>query len=190
MIATETVKTVLLILFGLAILWIVIIVIRNDMETIIRALVVAALLGLGLYYVSHTKLESLSFRAVKEDLFPVRARAFTFQKRDSLLDGRTVTVYVFDDPGPALSLVMLEGGKYMAVEDVRLVNLVLQKIGLPQVEAGVPELASVTHRTLDADKFRWDDYPLGVLLIERGICRDMTTTETFTCIARITVSPR
>ena len=49
MIATDTAKTVVLILFGLSILWIVIIIIRNDMQTIIRALIVTALLGLGLY---------------------------------------------------------------------------------------------------------------------------------------------
>jgi hypothetical protein len=190
MIATETAKTVLLILFGLAILWIVIIVVRNDMETIVRALVVTALVGLGLYYVTHTKLESLSFQAVKEDLFPIRARSYTFQKRDSLVDGRQVTIYVFDDPGPDLPLVLMDGGKYMTIKDIRPVNAVLQFIGLPPVDAGVPELASITRRSLDTDKFRWDDYPQGVLTIERGICRDMTTAATFTCIARITVGPR
>jgi hypothetical protein len=190
MIATETAKTVLLVLFGLAILWIVIIVVRNDMETIVRALVVAAVLGLGLYYVNNTKLESLSFKAIKEDLFPIKARSYTFQKRDSFYDGKAVTTYVFDDPGPALTLVMMEGGKYMMIKDVRGVNAVLQFIGLPPVEEGVPELASVTRRSLDSDRFRWDDYQGGFLLIERGICRDMTTAETFTCIARITVGAR
>jgi hypothetical protein len=190
MIATETAKTVLLVLFGLAILWIVIIVVRNDMETIVRALVVAALLGLGLYYVTHTKIESLSFQAIKEDLFPIKARSYSFHKRDIFFDGRPATAYVFDDPGPNLSLVLMEGGKYMAIKDIRTVNAVLKFIGLPPVEAGVPELASITHRTLDSDKFRWDDYPSGVLIIERGICRDMTTAETFTCIARITVGAR
>jgi hypothetical protein len=190
MIATETAKTVLLILFGLAILWIIIIVVRNDMETIVRALVVTALLGLGLYYVTHTKLESLSFQAIKEDLFPIKARSYNFHKRDTLFDGQPATAYVFDDPGPTLSLVLMEGGKYMAIQDIRTVNAVLKFIGLPPVEEGVPELASITHRGLDSDKFRWDNYQSGYLIIERGICRDMTTAETFTCIARITVGPR
>ena len=85
---------------------------------------------------------------------------------------------------------MMDGGKYMAIKDVRLLNAVLKYIGLPPVAEGVPELASLTGRTFDADKYRWDDYERGVLLIERGICRDMTTTATFTCIVRITVTGR
>lgn len=190
MIATETAKTALLILFGLAILWIIVIVVKNDMQTIIRALVVAALLGIGLYYVNQTKLEKLSYTAIKEELFPIKARAYTFTKRESSLDGRAVSTYVFEDPGPPLTLVMMNGGKYMAIKDIRGVNTVLQLIGLPPVADGVPELASLTGRTLDADKYRWDDYERGVLIIERSICRDMTSAQTFTCIARITVTGR
>jgi hypothetical protein len=190
MIATETAKTALLILFGLSILWIIIIVVKNDMQTIIRALVVTALFGIGLYYVNQTKLEKLSYTAIKEELFPVRDRAYTYNKRESSIDGQAVTVYLFGDPGPPLSLVMMKGGKYMAIKDIRGVNAVLQFIGLPPVADGVPELASLTGRTFDADKFRWDDYERGILLIERSICRDMTSAQTFTCIVRITVTGR
>jgi hypothetical protein len=190
MIATETVKMVFLILFGLSVLWIIVIIVRNDMQTIIRALVVAALLGIGLYYVNQTKLEKLSFTAIKEELFPVKVRPFTFETRESYVDGRPVTTYIFPDPGPPLSVVMMNGGKYMVIKDVRRVNAVLEFIGLPPVEGGVPELASITGRKLDTDKYRWDDYSKGVLLLERGLCRDMTSAETFTCIARITVSVR
>ena len=190
MIATETAKTAVLVLLGLSILWIIVIVVRNDMQTIIRALVVAVLLGVSLYYLDHTKLEKLSFTTIKEDLFPVKARAYTYVRRDSNDAGRPVTTFVFDDPGPPLSVAMINGGKYMAVNDIRTVNVVLQYLGLPPVEAGVPELASITNRSIDADKYRWDDYPGGILLIERGICRDMTSAQTFTCIARITVTAR
>jgi len=187
MVATETVKTVLLILLGLSILWIVIIVVRNDMQTIVRALIVAALLGLGVYYVSHTKLEKLSFTAIKNDLFPVKMRAYTFQKTESSTAGGITTSYVFQEPGPLLSLALMDGGKYMAIRDLRTVNAVLEYLGLPPVDKGVPELAAITKTTIDADKYRWDDYKLGVLTIERGLCRDMTTTQTFPCIARITI---
>jgi hypothetical protein len=85
---------------------------------------------------------------------------------------------------------MTDGGKYMTIKDVRSVNVVLEYLGLPPVAAGVPELASLSGRTIDADKFRWDDYERGVLLLERGICRDMTSAQSFTCIARITVMDR
>ena len=190
MVATETAKTVMLVLFGLSILWIVIIVVRNDMQTIIRALIVTALLGLGLYYLNQTKLETLSFTAIKQELFPVKSRAYTYNRRDSYDAGRTVTAYIFEDPGPPLSVAMIEGGKHMAIKDIRPVNVVLEYLGLPPVAAGVPELASITGRSLDSDKYRWDDYERGVLLLERGICRDMTSAQSFTCIARITVTAR
>ena len=190
MVATETAKTVMLVLFGLSILWIVVIVVRNDMQTIIRALIVTALLGLGLYYLNQTKLETLSFTAIKQELFPVKSRAYTYNRRDSYDAGRTVTAYIFEDPGPPLSVAMIEGGKHMAIKDIRPVNVVLEYLGLPPVAAGVPELASITGRSLDSDKYRWDDYERGVLLLERGICRDMTSAQSFTCIARITVTAR
>lgn len=190
MIATETAKTVFLILFGLSILWVIVILIRNDMQTIIRALIVTAVLGLGLYYVNQTKLETLSFRAVKEELFPVKARAYTYTRRDFQDAGRPASTFIFEDPGPPLPLVMMNGGKYMAIKDVRPVNVVLEYIGLPPVDEGVPELASITGKTIDADKYRWDNYAQGVLLLERGFCRDMTSAQSFTCISRITVTSR
>ena len=190
MIATETARTIFLILFALSLVWILVIIIRNDMQTIIRALVVAALLGLGLYYLHHTKLETLSYRAIKEELFPVESRAYQFDRREGSVGGKPFTMFVFQDPGPPLSLVMMSGGKYMAIKDTRSLNVVLEYLGLPPVEKGASELASITGSTLDADKYRWDDYAGGILLLERGICRDMTSASTFTCIARITVTAR
>jgi hypothetical protein len=190
MIATDTAKTVVLILFGLSILWIVIIIIRNDMQTIIRALIVTALLGVGLYYLNQTKLEKLSYTAIKEELFPVKERAYTFNKREVFVEGRPVTTFIFEDPGPPLPVAMMNGGKSMSIKDIRPVNVVLKYLGLPPISEGVPELASITGQRLDTDKFRWDDYERGVLLIERGICTVMSSAQTFTCITRITVTGR
>ncbi len=190
MIATETVKTVVLVLFGLSVLWIIIIVVKNDMQTIIRALLVTAVLGLALFFLSQTKLEKLSYTAVKNELFPVKMRNYAFQKLEGQIEGRPTTTYIFQDPGPPLPLAMMNGGKYMAIKDVRLINSVLEFLGLPPVKEGVSELASITHVDIDSDKYRWDDYEKGVLLIERGLCRDMTAAQTFPCIARITIYSR
>jgi hypothetical protein len=190
MIATDTAKTVVLILFGLSILWIVVIVIKNDMQTLVRALIVTALLGLALYYLNQTKLEQLSFNAIKDDLFPIKARAYTVQQQEGFIAGSPSTTYTFEDPGPRLPLAMISGGKYMAIKDIRTVNSVLQYLGLPPVKQGVPEFAAITGLSIDADKFRWDDYDRGILIIERGLCRDMSSAESFTCIGRIIVMAR
>ncbi len=193
MIETETAKTVLLILFGLAVLWIVVIIVKNDMETMVRALIVAALIGGGLYLVSKPGASvdgKISFTSIKEYLFPVPERDYPFERKEGHVGGRPITVYIFQDPGPPLSLAMMEGGKYMAIRDLRRVNNVLKLIGLPPVDAGVPELASLTGKTVDADKYQWDDYEKGVLVIERALCRDMTTASSFPCIATIRLTLR
>jgi len=187
MVATETVKTVVLVLFALCILWVIIIVVKNDMQTILRALVVTAVMGLALFYLNQTKLEKLSFAAIKEDLFPTKMRDYAYERREGFVAGSRMTTYIFDDPGPPLALAMESGGKYMAIKDIRPVNRILAFLGLPPVTEGVRELAAITHKTIDADKYRWDDYERGVLVLERGICRDMTSAQSFTCIARITV---
>jgi hypothetical protein len=193
MIETETAKTVLLALLGLAILWIVVIIVKNDMETMVRALIVAALLGGALFLVGRPGASvdgKISFTTIKEYLFPVPERAFTYERKEGQIGGRSSTIFIFNDPGPPLSLAMMEGGKYMAIKDLRTVNNVLKLVGLPPVSAGVPELAALTGRTIDADKYQWDDYGPGLLVIERGLCRDMTTARTFPCIATLRVTAR
>ena len=190
MIATETAKTVVLALFGLSIVWIIFILIKNDMQTMIRALVVAAVLGLSLLYLNQTRLEQLSFKAIKAEFFPPKEESYTFQKREGTQAGTFTTTYTFSDPGPRLPLSMEEGGKYLAIKDVDAVNRVLARLGLPPIQTGVRELASITGRAIDADKYVWEDYKPGRLTIIRGICRDMTTTGTFPCIVAITVERR
>jgi hypothetical protein len=73
------------------------------------------------------------------------------------------------------------------VTNIAPLNRVLKYIGLPPVKHGIRELASITGSTLDANLYRWDNYELGVLTVERGICRNVTTAESFPCIESITV---
>jgi hypothetical protein len=193
MIATETVKTALLILFGLAVLWIVIIIVKNDTQTIVRAILVAAALGLGLFLVSQPGASvdgKISFTTIRDHLFPVPERDYSFDRREGHSAGRQTLTFIFYDPGPPLSLALMEGGKYMAIKDIRRINAALKAVGLPPVSAGVPELASLTGKSVDSDKFRWDDYERGVLVIERGICHDMTSARSFPCVSTIRVTAR
>lgn len=190
MVATETVRTIFLVLTVLSVIWVVVCIIKNDMATIIRALVVAILVGLGFFYTSNTKLEKLSFKAVKNDLFPPKPEYFTYEKREGTVGSETVTTYSFSEPGPHFVLAMEQGGRFLTVEDIEPLNRTLAYVGLPPVTHGVRELSSVTGSTLDANLYRWDDYKLGVMTIERGLCRNVTTTETFPCISTITIRRR
>jgi hypothetical protein len=187
MIATETARTAILVLLGLSVFWVVACVIRNDTATIVRALIVAVLLGVVFFYLNQTKLQTLSYKSVKNDLFPPKPLNVAFQKRDAVVSGVSQTIYTFADPGPELVLSMGDGGKTLSVTDVDPLNRLLEYVGLPPVDHGTPELSTVTGSSLDTDKYRWEDYPLGTLIVERGICRDVTTTSTFNCVQAITV---
>jgi hypothetical protein len=190
MIATETARTILMVLFGLSVVWVIACIVRNDTATIIRALLVTAVLGAAFYYVHQTRLQTLSFKSVKEDLFPRAPLSLSYEKTEATFNGIPETVYSFAEPGPELVVSLEEGGKYLTIPDVDPLNRVLQYIGLPPVTHGVPELASITGSPLDVNKYRWDDYALGTLIIERGICRNVRTAETYPCIGAITVRPR
>jgi len=190
MIATETARTAILLLLGLSVLWVVVCIVRNDTATIVRALIVTVLLGVVFFYLNQTKIETLSYKSVKNDLFPPKPLNVSFQKRDTFVNGVAQTIYAFGDPGPELVLSMGDGGKSLSVTDVDPLNRVLEYVGLPTVDHGAPELSTVTGSNLDADKYRWDDYELGTLIVERGICRNVTTANTFSCIQAIVVIRR
>ena len=185
--ATETAKLILMVLLALSAIWVIICIIRNDTATIVRALIVTVLVGLSFFYVNQTKLQTLTLDAIRDDLFPPKLEYFTFDKRETTAGGILTTTYIFTEPGPRLRLTMEKGGKYLTISDIRSLNRVLAYVGLPPVKSGVRELASITGSTLDANLYRWEDYDLGVMTLERGICHNISTTESYPCISSITV---
>jgi hypothetical protein len=190
MIATESARMIVMILLGLSVVWVIACLVRNDTETIVRALIITAVLGLVFFYLHHTKLETLSYKSVKEDLFPGPPLILSYEKTERDVNGVHETVYAFAEPGPELEVSMEEGGKYLTIPDVDPLNRVLEYMGLPPVKHGVPELASITGSPLDVGRYRWDDYELGTLILERGICRNIRTAKTYPCIEVITVRAR
>jgi hypothetical protein len=190
MIATESARMAVLLLLGLSVLWLVILIARNETATIARAIITTIVLGLAFFYLNGTKLQTLSFKGIKNDLFPPKPLHLSYEKREGFIGNQLRTVYAFADPGPELVLTMEEGGKSLDIVDIDPLNRVLVYIGLPPVKRGMQELSTLTGSTLDANKYRWDDYELGTLIVERGICRDVNTTRTFPCIDLITILRR
>jgi hypothetical protein len=190
MVATESARTVILVLLGLSVFWVVICVVKNDTATILRALVTMVILGLAFFYLNQTKLQTLSYKNIKNDLFPPKPLHISFEKHDTVIASTLQTVYTFAEPGPELVLSMDEGGKYLTISDIDPLNRILEYVGLPPVKRGTRELAAITGSNLDVDKYRWDEYELGILIIERGICRNVATTNTYPCIESITLLRR
>ena len=133
---------------------------------------------------------SLSVNQLKKIIFPAKGRDWEYIVDKGRSLSRPQTRYVFPEPGPKLNLVMDPSGSTFTIVDVEPVNLVLEYIGLPPVEEGAQELSTITGSTLDIYKYRWDDYPNGVLFIERGLCRNLDSLETYHCITNITIRPR
>lgn len=197
MIATTTLKTIVMVLFGLTIVWLVKILIKQEFETLVRALIVAVFFGGAFFFLQQTKLETISWKNVKQIVFPEKALAFAYVKEEGRIGVGRYTRYTFPAPtgeegslfgiGPQIKLIMDPSGRSYNITDVEPVNRVLAYLGLPKVKAGIKELSSITGQLSDVNHYKWDDYEQGVLIIERGLCQNKDSLERYPCIVSITV---
>jgi hypothetical protein len=190
MIATETVRLVLMVLLGGCLIWAMSIVIRKDYESLVRVILVGAVIGVAFFYVNQTDLEKLSWSAVKEDIFPPKMEHYRFERREITTGGVARTVFLFDEPGPKINVVMEKGGKNLVIRNTDSLNRVLAYIGLPPVKHGVPELISITGKGSDANTYLWDDYDKGILIVEQGLFHDSSSLQSYPQIVAITVRNR
>jgi hypothetical protein len=200
MIATATLRTIVLVLFGLSIIWVIKVVIKREFETLARAIVVTVLFGGAFLYLQQTKLTLLSWASFKRDVFPPKVRPYTFVRYESNpIGGPRVVRYTFPDPGPEgsdpgpsprLKLTLDPNGRQLNITDVEPVNRILADLGLPPVKSGVRELATVTGRLTDVNYYRWDDYDRGILTIERGLCQNKDGLERYHCLVSLTIQSR
>jgi hypothetical protein len=201
MIATETLRTIVLVLFGLGIIWVIKVVVKREFETLARALIVTVLFGGAFLYLQQTKHPSISWAILKGDIFPSKIRPYTFIKEESNPGraGTRLVRYLFPAPGPEgsepgpspkLNLTLDPNGRNYHITNVEPVNHVLADLGLPLVKAGVRELAAVTGRLTDVNYYRWDDYDMGILTIERGLCNNKNSLERYHCLVSLTIQSR
>lgn len=200
MIATSTAITVVTVLLAICVIWLVYIIIRGHTESLVRTIVFIVLLGVILTYLQHTKLEWLSFKAVKNDLFPPKIPQYTYtvQEMDTPYSHRVIYRFITStlegDPNapapPELKLDMDPNGRTFTIRDIESLNLVLDQLNLPRVTHGVQELYAITGNQTDVGLYRWDDYPLGTLIIERAIFQKKNTMQSYHAIASIIVDSR
>jgi hypothetical protein len=197
MIETSSLKTIVMVLFGLTIVWLAKILIKQESETLVRALLTAVFFGGILLFLQQTKLQTISLKNMREVVFPVKDQIPDYVKDE----GRRGTVnfvrYTFPTPtgqegtllgiGPRLKLTLDPSGRYYHVIDVAPINRVLDHLGLPKVESGVKELASITGKLSDVNYYRWDNYDGRTLIIERGLCQNIDGLERYHCIVSITI---
>ena len=184
-------KNIILVLLLLCVIWIIRVVVKREHENLLRAALILLLLGAVLYYLQNTEAETLTLTdiqaQIKATFFPEKPPNYIYNREEGL-DGRNNYIrYYFESPGPRLSVSLDASTKYFHIKDVHSVNRILEYLGLPKVKIPVQELASITGSRKDLTLYRWEDYPLGPLTVERGICQDRDRLESYQCIVSIMI---
>lgn len=201
MIATSTVLTIVTILLVICVVWLAYILIRGQTESLLRTIVFIIILGIIFVYLQNTSLSTLSFKAIRNDLFPpkIPQYQYTVTTSDDLYSYRTIYTFITADilekgstgtPPPELKLVMDPNGRTFTIENPESLNLVLDQLNLPRVRHGVKELYSITGNPADIGVYRWDDYDLGTLFVERALYQQKNSMQSYNAIARIIVDSR
>ncbi len=201
MIATSTVLTIITILLVISVVWLFYILIRGRTESLIRTIVFIIILGIIFVYLQNTSLTTLSFKAIRNDLFPpeIPQYQYTVTTSSDLYSYRTIYTFITADilekgstgpPPPELKLVMDPNGRTFTIENPESVNLVLDQLKLPRVRHGVKELFTITGNPTDIGVYRWDDYELGTLFVERALYQQTNTMQSYNAIARIIIDSR
>ncbi len=185
-------KSIILALILLCAVWIFRIVVKREFENLVRAGLIIILLGAVYFFLQKTESETITWgdvRAqVKNTFFPEKLPNYVYHKDEGVAGRRRYTRYYFESPGPALSLSLDPKTQYFHIKNIYSVNRILEYLGLPKVKTAVPELASVTGSRRDLTLYRWEDYPLGILTIERGICQDRDRLDSYQCIVSVMIS--
>lgn len=186
-----TLKNVVLFLLGLSVIWIIRVLVKRELENLLRAALVSLLLGAIFFYLQNTKLETITWAGIKDQIkqtfFPERPPNYVYYQEEGYAGKTRYIRYSFESPGPRLSLTLDSEQKYFHLKDVDSVNRILEYVGLPKIKKAVPELASLTGSRNDLNLYRWDEYPKGILVVERGICQDRDRLESYQCIVNITI---
>ena len=108
------------------------------------------------------------------------------------------TSYIFEgESKPPITLSF--DGDTNSVADVSEINVVLRLLNLPEVSYRVSELSSITGYRWDRASYLWESYPIGMLNIERTICKRTSVThgffaslfassENYDCIWKVTLN--
>lgn len=176
---------ILSVLLFIASIWLLVIIIQKRSGYMFRAMVFFLFVLLALIYLQQSDAKKYTINDVKLALFPETTPIYNYIHEGER--GVIFSSYYFKDPRPRLKLTMGASGKYFHITDISSVNRVLRHLKLPMVKSGVKELASITGSDTDNFVYRWDDYPKGILIIYRTLCRTRETLDTFNCLERIVI---
>jgi hypothetical protein len=182
----------LLILSGL---WLIIVLFKRQNENLTRSLLLTIFFGAALLFTDHYQIKRLTFAEIKNQVFPASPKVmfldYDIERGQAGQD--FFTAYIFKEPYPKISVTMDVKGRYFHFEsdrDIQSLNDVLAYLKLPKVDKGARELISITGRQLDIYHYRWDDYPDGILLVERDRCQNKNSLNAYHCLKSLSITKK
>lgn len=185
-----SIRMIATIFLVLAFLWLLKIMIKKQFEYLFRASLAFIFIFLIFIFLQRSEIGEWNVFDIKEKMFPEKIPSLNYRLDKGPLMGDTKMRYVFQEPKPKLSLTLDRKGSYLHLWNVKSLNAVLEGLGLPRVSSGVPELSSITGSRWDIRYYRWGDYPLGILIIERDLCQDRKRLTSYHCLSILTIKTR
>jgi hypothetical protein len=170
--------------------WLVLLVIRKEKAFINRAVILLLLLLSINLYLNFSSPSTITIADVRNSLFPTKPLLLDYRTETRHTPEATYTRYVFRVPYPRISISMDVNAKYFNIEDIRPINRILRQMNLPEVTQGTPELVSVTGNRIHQSHYRWEKYPLGILTMQKILCQDKNSLETYHCLITIEIRSR
>jgi hypothetical protein len=186
-----TIENITILVLGLTAIWLLRTVVKKDKRRIFSAVVFLVIALAAYIYINQSDMRKFNVTEIGSLLSPggPEEMKYRVETRESGISNVGFTRYVFEDPKPKLKLTLDKSG-YFHLNDVSLINKFLKSVGLPQVEEGRRELASITGSNLDLYMYRWDDYEPGILVVERALCKSESSLTSYQCLAHITITKR
>jgi hypothetical protein len=185
-----TLQTIVTVLFVLTVLLLLKSAFKKERKNIRLSFFLFICFGLALFYIQQNESRNLSLIEMKELIFPSPLPEYAYHVDEGYEDGIPYTRYTFEDPKPKLSLSADKENRYFRISRITTINIVMDYLGLPKITKPVPELASITGSSHDTSCYRWDDYPMGILLIKRSLCSDIEKISVYHCISSITITKK
>ncbi len=171
----------------LASLWLIRIILKNERRHLFRGLLLFLFFLVVVFYINQSDSRKLTVADVRDMIFAPRELNLQYRLVENAGSSGHITTYFFESPQPPLSVSLDENGKYLHLNNPASLNRVLRALKLPEVPAGAKELASLTGSQLHTSLYRWEDYPLGTLIVEKKVFQNRSTLEYYHCIANIQI---
>ncbi len=190
-IASITLPVAISFLLFLSSFWLLKILIKGEKENFIRGIILFLFLLLGLLYLNQSEAKKITLSDVTSTFFPKKELVYNYTiEKGRIKTMGEYTKYVFKNPKPKLNFKMDDSRRYFYMVNPSSLNKVLEELGLPELKSGTKELASITGSLNDIFIYRWDNYPPGILIMERATCIDKSSVNRYHCLSVLTLIER